>query len=80
VLPILEAARLRRSGGSIRLSGNQARAQLEALVGNDKSVTLKWYELGLVRARSVCRIENPGEVGYGTGWLVRASVFFSLRK
>ena len=50
---ILEAAGLRESGGSIRLSGDQARTQLEALAGKRKSVSLEWYELGLVTARSM---------------------------
>ncbi len=76
VLPILEAARLRESGGSVRLSGDQARTQLEALAGKRKSVSLEWYKLGLVTARSVCRVENIGGFGHGTGWLVRASDFF----
>lgn len=76
VLPALDAARARASGGSIRVSRDQAQTQVEALLGSDTSVPLEWYKLGLERARSVCRIDNLGKFGRGTGWAVRASDFF----
>jgi hypothetical protein len=88
VLPVLRAAKLRREGGRATFSGKDGvnrelqavkEAQtklLEKNFGDFKTVTLKWYELGLQRARSVARIERLNGRGFGTGWLVKRGDFF----
>lgn len=74
ILPILRAALLAREGGSLQLSAAVVRTNLEKVFGADKSVSLKWYEDGLERAKSIARIETNGK-GFGTGWLVNAADF-----
>ena len=86
ILPLLRAARLRHEGGALEASPAQvdeeidrvrhAASQLERVFGDDKTVTLKWYETGLLRTKSVARIEKLTGKGHGTGWLVRAKDFF----
>ena len=88
VLPVLRAAKLRREGGQATFVGKggvtrelqAVRAAQEKLLeknfGDFKTVTLKWYELGLQRARSVARIERLNGRGFGTGWLVKRRDFF----
>jgi len=89
ILPLLRAARLRGENGSARVTPQgvgpelskvkKARAELERVLGTDNTVTLKWYETGLQRARSVARVERLNGKGHGTGWLVKASDFFPER-
>jgi len=50
--------------------------QLEKNFGDDRTVTLEWYRVGLERTQSVARIEMLDGKGYGTGWLVRSHDFF----
>jgi DNA/RNA endonuclease G (NUC1) len=78
ILPILRAALLAREGGSLQLSASVVRTNLEKVFGADKSVSLKWYEEGLERAKSIARIETNGK-GFGTGWLVKTADFFPGR-
>jgi V8-like Glu-specific endopeptidase len=42
----------------------------------DRTVTLRWYLLGLERTKSVARIEREDGRAKGTAWLVNASDFF----
>ncbi|HKG61833.1 MAG TPA: serine protease [Pyrinomonadaceae bacterium] len=89
LLPLLKAAQLSKEGGfSNREPGkvaNEAKAvglavdDLEALFGKARTVTLKWYKLGLEQCNAVARIEGFDERGRGTGWLVKASDFFPER-
>ena len=89
VLPLLRAARLQREGGSIEASPaavdkeigavQQAAHNLEKVFGEDRTVTLQWYEMGLQRTKSVARIEKLNGKGHGTGWLVKASDFFPVQ-
>jgi len=89
ILPLLRAAKLRGENGSAQLTAQsvgpelskvkKARAELERVLGTDNTVTLKWYETGLQRARSVARVERLNGKGHGTGWLVKASDFFPDR-
>ncbi len=74
ILSILRAALLAREGGSLQLSASVIRTNLEKVFGEDKSVSLKWYEDGLERAKSIARIET-NDKGFGTGWLVNAADF-----
>ena len=85
LLPMLRAARLKREGGGMQSSSAGLRKemsrvkfalkQLEKVHGDLGMVTLKWYETGLQRTKSVARIESLNGRGRGTGWLVDASVF-----
>jgi hypothetical protein len=75
ILPTLRAALLQRQGGFLQLSASAARTNLEKVFAADKSVSLKWYECGLERAKSIARIET-NDKGFGTGWLVNARDFF----
>jgi Trypsin-like peptidase domain len=89
ILPLLRAARLRGENGSLQLPAagvdaeigkvKEARRQLERNFGTDKIVTLQWYQTGLVRTRSVARVERLNGRGHGTGWLVRGEDFFPNR-
>jgi DNA/RNA endonuclease G (NUC1) len=78
ILPTLRAALLSREGGSLQLSAAVVRTNLEKVFGSDKSVSLKWYEDGLQRAKSIARIETNGK-GFGTGWLAKAADLFPGR-
>jgi hypothetical protein len=86
ILPLLRAARLRHEGGALAATPvrvaeeiaqvREAAHQLEKVLGDDRMVTLRWYETGLLRTKSVARIERLNGKGHGTGWLVRAKDFF----
>jgi hypothetical protein len=55
---------------------NHPRVQLEKVFGEDRTVTLQWYQKGLERTKSVARVEKLNGKGHGTGWLVKAADFF----
>jgi hypothetical protein len=76
LLPILDAALLRRQGGSVKVSPENAGKRLEQNYGSDRFNTVAWYQEGLDRCRSVARVINVGGVGKGTGWLVNSRDFF----
>lgn len=90
LLPILRAARLRGERGALQLTPAQvdqeikkvkeAQTKLEGNFGDDRTQTLQWYLDGLLRTKSVARIEALNGRGVGTGWLVPASEFFKDRK
>ncbi len=87
ILPLLRAARLRREGGSLQTAPNkveneikvvqQATRRLEKTFGEDKTVTLQWYEKGLQQTKAVARIDRLNGKSFGTGWLVQSDEFFS---
>jgi hypothetical protein len=87
ILPLLRAAKLRREGGSLRTAPldveseikvvQQAARRLEKTFGEDKTVTLQWYEKGLLQTKAVARIERLNGKTIGTGWVVRSDEFFS---
>ena len=89
LLPVLRAARLRGEGGDLQATPaavsreiakvQEAQTRLESNFGLDQTVTLRWYQTGLERTRSVARIERADGKGTGTGWLVRAEDFFNGR-
>lgn len=89
ILPILRAARVHAESGTLQAGPSVIReetacvaracAQLERNFGDDRIVTLKWYETGLQRTRSIARVERLNGRGHGTGWLVRAEDFFDGR-
>jgi trypsin-like peptidase/tetratricopeptide repeat protein len=89
ILPILRAAKLRGERGIIEHTPQAvereiqavkaARISLENNFGDDKIVTLRWYETGLLRTKSVARIERLNGSGHGTGWLVSSTDFFPNR-
>jgi hypothetical protein len=76
LLPILDAALLRRQGGDVKISPQDAGRQLEKNFGADRFNTLAWYQEGLERCRGIARIERPGGQGHGTGWVVDSRDFF----
>lgn len=86
ILPLLRAAKLRREGGSIDTPPEKVRREiaavqsaavrLERTLGEDKTVTLRWYKEGLERTASVARIDRRNGEGHGTGWVVRSNDFF----
>jgi hypothetical protein len=86
ILPVLRAAKLRSEGGALNASPKSAQHELsvvrEALknlekrFGDDRTVTLHWYETGLQRSKSVARMERLSGKAQGTGWLVRSEDFF----
>lgn len=49
---------------------------LEALLGADRTHTVRWYKKGLEQCNSIARVDRPDGQGHGTGWLVNASEFF----
>src|SRR5262249_48920670 len=89
LLPILRAARLRGERGALQLTTaqvdqeikkvQQAQSKLEGNFGDEKTQTLQWYLDGLLRTKSVARIDGRNGRGAGTGWLVSASTFFNNR-
>jgi tetratricopeptide (TPR) repeat protein len=76
LLPILRAAKLDKEGGGLVVPVQEARRDLEKIFGSDGSQTLRWYQTGLARGKSVCRIETDDCRGIGTGWLVDSKDFF----
>ena len=89
ILPVLRAARLRAEQGVVRLTDaavdnelkavHSARVQLEKNFGLERMVTLRWYQTGLERTKSVARVERLDGRGHGTGFLVAAADFFPER-
>ncbi len=49
--------------------------QLEKILGRDGVVTLKWYQTGLERCRTVAQVRTRLDEGVGTGFLVRGGDF-----
>lgn len=90
VLPICKAAYMRAEGaveiGTAQNVREEAQAVgesikgLEAIFGDDRMVTLKWYKKGLDQCNSVARVELRSGKGHGTGWLVNASDFFPAQQ
>ena len=89
ILPILRAAKLRAEGGAVHTTPKDVKEEvavvrnairkLEKNFGDDRIVTLRWYETGLLRTKSVARVERLSGKGHGTGWLVRSEDFFPSR-
>lgn len=87
LIPTLEAALLRRTGGKIVVAPGdapkqqervlKARHTLEAVFGADRYQPLAWMETALKRCRAVARIESVTRQKIGTGFLVRRRDFFS---
>jgi hypothetical protein len=86
VLPICRSAYMEAEGSAEIGSAESVREEatavgesikgLEAIFGEDRMVTLKWYKKGLDQCNSVARVERRNGKGHGTGWLVNASDFF----
>jgi hypothetical protein len=76
LIPILRAALLDKEGGGVTVPLKEARHDLEKVFGSDRSRSLKWYQAGLERGKSVCRVETADGKGFGTGWLVKSTDFF----
>jgi S1-C subfamily serine protease len=80
ILPLLNAALLRREGGSLTISTVELAQQkapdkayvknLQAVLGNDSFKTYTWYVKGLKACSAVARIGETSEVGVGTGFLL----------
>ncbi len=90
LLPLLKAVQLSKEGGFSNREPEKVPAEaqavglaadeLEALFGTARTVTLKWYKLGLEQCNAIARIEKPDGRACGTGWLVKASDFFADRE
>ena len=76
LLPILRAAQAYKEGGGMTVPIPEARRDLEKVFGPDGAVSLKWYQSGLQRSKSVCRVETADGKGFGTGFLVKSTDFF----
>jgi hypothetical protein len=89
LVPLLNAALLRRQGGEItvpathlnavREETEQAQKGLEKVFGRDRYYPLEWYKTGLKRCAAVGRVESITGQKIGTGFLVRAQDFFPKR-
>jgi hypothetical protein len=91
ILPILKSFLLRKTGGVLDQDLQKVKEEtkavdaaiadpaLQAIFGDDRMVTLKWYRKGLEQCGSVARIEKLDGKGHGTGWVVNAGDFFSNR-
>ena len=87
LLPVLRTGHLEKSGAMAQGNPKEFKAEaqaldhnmekLEAVFGPDRMQTYKWYRQGLERCNSIARIERRNGQGHGTGWLVKASDFFS---
>lgn len=77
LLPILRSAQLAKEGGGMTVPLADARQDLQKLFGADRSRSLQWYQKGLERGKSICRIEMADGKGIGTGWLVNSADFFA---
>src|SRR5262249_6744079 len=56
-----------------RLADEFGGGRLEAILGADRYLSLKWYRTGLERCRAVARIQTADEQGVGTGFLAAGS-------
>ena len=91
ILPILKSFLLKKTGGVLDQDLQKVKEEtkavdaaiadpaLQAIFGDDRMVTLKWYRKGLDQCNSIARIEKLNGKGHGTGWLVNAGDFFSNR-
>ena len=87
LLPILKAGHHKEKGVEITNDPSQIKREiasvqeamdgLEAVFSSDRMVTLSWYKKGLRQCDSVARVQKPNGRGHGTGWLVKASDFFT---
>jgi hypothetical protein len=90
LLPILKAGHLHKEGAAAERDPKEVMEEaacvgdavkdLEAIFGNTRMVTLKWYKKGLEQCNSVARVEKLDGNGHGTGWLVKAADFFPGRE
>src|SRR5262249_48840109 len=90
LLPILRAGYLAQQGSVTACNPSnvveeaarvgRAVADLEAIFGPDRMVTLKWYRRGLAQCNAVARVEKRNGKGHGTGWLVSAGDFIPGRE
>jgi S1-C subfamily serine protease len=84
ILPLLNAALLKREGGSLTISTTELALQknpepgyvnnLQAILGNDSFQTYSWYIKGLNACSAVARIGETTDVGVGSGFLLDGSV------
>jgi S1-C subfamily serine protease len=77
LVQMLRAAMLKKPGGrhtpgeSTAPVPKGADSVLQAVLGDDRYVSLEWYRRGLDRSRAVARIGLQQSQGLGTGFLVR---------
>ena len=80
ILPVLHSELLKRQGGGVDLASQtdslasslkQERKALEAILGDTRFVSLKWYKTGLDRCTAIARFETQWGIPYGSGFLVR---------
>lgn len=78
LLPILQAAQLKREGGRVQLELPEIKAGLglETVFDKDRYSPYCWYLLGLQRCKGVARIEDSLQRRVGSGFLLDPSDFF----
>jgi tetratricopeptide (TPR) repeat protein len=90
LVAVLEAALLMREGGLVSLSpkdikttverADSRQSAFEKVFGKDGPVNYQWYVEGATRARGVGRVEDQFQRPIGSGFLIRATDFFSWAK
>ena len=80
LLPVLRSALLNYQGGQVTVKSEDIRAarlatmaqdpDLEAVLGDVRYKSFRWYVDGLTRCRAVARIQTQYDDGVGTGFLV----------
>jgi hypothetical protein len=73
----IRAAVMSRVGGEITLSAKDVGATRQANFDDERRVPREWMELGVVRCKSVARIETEAGRKVGTGFLVDPKDFFA---
>jgi hypothetical protein len=89
LLPLLESVLLKRQGGCVAVALENVRVdsenasevdkQFQRVFGQQRFQSLLWYKTGLKRCEAVGRVESLAGRKVGTGFLVRASDFFTAR-
>jgi hypothetical protein len=80
IISLLNAALLRREGGSVSFSAqrfaqerrniSEADKRFEKIFNDNRAKTLHWYLNGLKRCDAIARIEALDGKGLGTGWIL----------
>jgi hypothetical protein len=89
LLPVLKTALLKRQGSEVTVDANKLRSQannaenahkrLEKVFGTDRYQPLAWLQTALRRCAAVARVDTVMDARVGTGFLVKASDFFTGR-
>jgi hypothetical protein len=88
LLPVLRSGLLQRQGGQVTVDADKvasqannaqiARTRLEKVFGTDRYQPLAWLRTALQRCAAVARVDTVTGERVGTGFLVKASDFFTV--